>query len=154
MKEKKDIFENEPFDRKNPFKVPEGYFDSLESRLSVHETGVEESGSRRGYLFPSLVMALSFVLVLGIGTLLMKTFTPGQEGSGLLPEGENTSVASLVMSTSVFDYEYLSEEIYSEDPVEEEPAESGDEMTDEEYILEYLSMNTSFVTAENIEMEE
>ena len=150
MKEKKDIFENEPFERKNPFKVPEGYFDSLESRLSVHEPEVEEHSSRRGYLFPSLVMGLAFVMILGIGTLLMKTVTPDR--TGMFPEGEDAGIASLVMNTSVFDYEYLSEDIYSDGPSREESAK--EEMSEEEYILEFLSMNTSFVTAENMDMEE
>ena len=56
--------------RQSPFSVPEGYFDSVEERISnavFKEDTTQQKGSVWNYLKPVLLLACSFCLIFGIG---------------------------------------------------------------------------------------
>jgi len=62
---------------KMPYSTPEGYFDSLEERLTAIP---ETRTSLRSRLSPYLALAASFAIALVIGnTVLDKTATPSSE---------------------------------------------------------------------------
>ncbi|WP_299584191.1 hypothetical protein [uncultured Sunxiuqinia sp.] len=81
MKEKKDIWtelQNPP--SKAPFKVPEGYFDSLEDRIEARIAKETEQVSSQGKLIrmlkPVLAMAASFALIFMLVYYPLSVFLP------------------------------------------------------------------------------
>lgn len=72
--------------RKSPYKVPEGYFEAFREKMGVMARDASSAGrdtnpapvSVRTLLRPVFAMAASFVLLVALGGLLLKSVTPVQ----------------------------------------------------------------------------
>ena len=107
--------------RKNPYSVPEGYFDSLKERAAkyAHPAPAPVFQFRR-VLYTAISMAAMFILMVTAGTLLLKGVTPAED----LTEEDYM----------VFTEGYIDLEMYDEE-LSEQYADAS--ITDED-IVEYL----------------
>ncbi|MGQ7870829.1 hypothetical protein [Sunxiuqinia sp. sy24] len=139
MKEKKDIWtelKNQP--SKPPFKVPEGYFDSLEDRIEARINGETEEVSSQGKLIrmlkPLLAMAASFALIFMLVYYPLSVFLP----SYLAKTSDVPMEESKTLSEDELLFSYFSSsthsiyDLFSDDEVVEEDV-------DAEELLDYLS---------------
>ena len=63
--------------KKRPYKVPEGYFEAFQEKMARQSQPAPTLWVR---LRPIVAMAASFVLLVALGGLLLKTVTPAQPG--------------------------------------------------------------------------
>lgn len=61
--------------KKRPYKVPEGYFEAFQEKMARHSRPAPTLWVR---LRPIVAMAASFVLLVALGGLLLKTVTPSR----------------------------------------------------------------------------
>ena len=107
--------------RKNPYSVPEGYFDSLKERAAKYAQPTPAPVFQfRRVLYTAISMAAMFILMVTAGTLLLKGVTPAED----LTEEDYM----------VFTEGYIELEMYDEE-LSEQYADAS--VTDED-IMEYL----------------
>ncbi|MCF0165037.1 MAG: hypothetical protein HUJ92_07105 [Bacteroidales bacterium] len=132
MIENKDILNNEEL-RKNPFTVPQGYFDSMEDKLraAVNPDGAGEAvHTRWSVLKPAFSLALMFCIIFGMGWGMLRitsTFSPQQ-----LDATATYEYAEELDMWHPIHLEYLSDNASEDYNIE-------DEQISEEDILEYFS---------------
>ena len=107
--------------RKNPYSVPEGYFDSLKERAAKYAQPAPAPVFQfKRVLYTAISMAAMFILMVTAGTLLLKGVTPAED----LTEEDYM----------VFTEGYIDLEMYDEE-LSEQYADAS--ITDED-IVEYL----------------
>jgi hypothetical protein len=128
MDKKKGILDSRTDLKKNPYSVPDGYFDELKSRLCrIPEEGEDalrhREPSRPGKLVPYLALVASFAAIFIFGTAILHTFSGKSSAEEEEPVSESVVAASLMPLT-----EYVV------------TADSSDTVTEagEEVIEEYL----------------
>lgn len=139
MKEKKDIWtelQNPP--SKAPFKVPEGYFDSLEDRIEARISEETEQVSSQGKLIrmlkPVLAMAASFALIFLLVYYPLSVFLPSylaKTSQGPVEKTNTLSEDELLFSYFSTSAHSLYDFFGDEEEVQEE--------VDAEELLDYLS---------------
>lgn len=77
MDRKFDILNDRPELKKNPYSVPEGYFEAAKSRMRQQESVVPLSLWRR--LSPYAAMAAVFILMVSAGTLFLEKTSPQED---------------------------------------------------------------------------
>ena len=137
MNEQKDILHT-PETRENPFRMPEGYFDSFEDRLMARIAAEEQPATSRKVRFwtvlkPALTLAAMFALVFGMGYgVLSLTHTLDRSAGAADLSGYATVEEELIRPVSLIDY-------YQTDSIAEESTE-----LDEETVANYLASELSF----------
>ena len=123
----------------NPFRVPEGYFESLEDRLAAR-IAAEEAGTPKGSrrvwqaLKPALMMAAMFAIIFGMGYGALSLTHTLDRGTGTPAVSDYASLEEeLIRSSSLLNY------YQSDFQVDDEDAE-----IDEESLISYLSTELSF----------
>ena len=107
--------------RKNPYSVPEGYFDSLKERAAKYAQPTPAPVFQfRRVLYTAISMAAMFILMVTAGTLLLKGVTPAED----LTEEDYM----------VFTEGYIDLEMYDEELSEQ----YADASISDEDIIEYL----------------
>ena len=134
MNENKDIL-NGFESHENPFRVPEGYFETLEDRLMARiadeAADVETKRPVWRILKPALALAATFALIFGMGYGVLSLTHTLDRGTGSLEEtGYATAEEELITPVSLIDYYQSS---------------LGEEAElDEETIISYLASELSF----------
>lgn len=77
MDEKRDILTSEELHR-NPYKVPQGYFEDLQERLQAigAETPARENTSVFRKISPYIAVAATFIIMVSAGTFFLRKTTP------------------------------------------------------------------------------
>ena len=119
----------------NPFRMPEGYFDSLEDRLAarIAAEAAPQPKARRVWavLKPALALAATFAIIFGMGYgVLSLTHTLGR-GAGA-STGYASAEEELIRHSSVITYYQTGD-----------PADSEEDI-DEETLISYLASEMSF----------
>lgn len=144
MNEEKDILKD--LARKdNPFRMPEGYLDSLEDRLMARiaeeETAASTTERQRPVwriLKPALTLAAMFALIFGMGYgVLSLTHTLGRGVGTTATDGVASAEEELIRPISLIDY-YQSAE----------PEETSE--LDEETLVSYLASELSWADLADI----
>ena len=119
--------------RKNPFRVPEGYFDGMEDRLMARIAAEEAEPVRTGrpvwrILKPALTLAATFAIIFGMGYGVLSLTHTLDRGTGTTA-GDEYALAeeTLIRPLSVIDYYQAAV-----------PAKETDEI-DPEILVSYLS---------------
>lgn len=103
--------------KSRPYTIPEGYCESLESRVS-ERIGTEEAGGRAwSVIKPAALLTFMFALIFGIGyATLSLTGTLGDKGQSALADNESI-LESAEMDEDVSNdiIEYLAENLTLED---------------------------------------
>ena len=100
--------------RKMPFRVPEGYFEGLQSSLRMNGTHASaQTRSFWGRMAPYASMAAAFIIMVTAGTAILRNVT----GNGEMTY-EDYIVHSEIMITSEEDIEVVYPETDAEDIVE------------------------------------
>ena len=144
MNEEKDILKDLA-SKDNPFRMPEGYLDSLEDRLMarIAEEDAAASTTERQrpvwrILKPALTLAAMFALLFGMGYgVLSLTHTLNRGVGTAAPEGVASAEEELIRPISLIDY-YQSAE-------SEETSE-----LDEETLVSYLASELSWADLADI----
>lgn len=144
MNEEKDILKDLA-SKDNPFRMPEGYLDSLEDRLMarIAEEDAAASTTERQrpvwrILKPALTLAAMFALIFGMGYgVLSLTHTLNRRVGTAAPEGVASAEEELIRPISLIDY-YQSAE-------SEETSE-----LDEETLVSYLASELSWADLADI----
>ena len=137
MNEQKDILESAR-QAGNPFRMPEGYFDTFEDRLMarISVEAAPQPKARRVWavLKPALALAATFAIIFGMGYgVLSLTHTlDGGKGSSDV-QGYASVEEELIRHSSVITY-------YQTD----DPAEEAEEEIDEETLVSFLASELSF----------
>lgn len=152
MKERKDIWdelENQPSNP--PFKVPDGYFNTLEERIEAKIKEEAEPVSSKGKIIrmlkPALAMAASFALVFLLVYYPLSVFLPAylaKNADTPLEQNQPESEEDILFS-------YLSISAYSAyDLLGSENGEESTKQVSDEEVLDYLtvSMNETEIYAE------
>lgn len=74
---------------KNPFKVPENYFEEVNRKILSSTAGIVAEAGRTGLYFrlrPFLAVAASVAVLIISGYSALKLFIPGTEGKDIIPE--------------------------------------------------------------------
>ncbi len=126
--------------RQSPFSVPEGYFDSVEERISnavFKEDTTQQKGSVWNYLKPVLLLACSFCLIFGIGygILSLSGVTAGVADTDSELSAEYSMIEAGYLDPSFIDY-------IDEYSLEEEP-EGEIEYEDDEIINYFTAAGSS-----------
>jgi len=135
MNEQNDILRN-PACRENPFRMPEGYFDSLEERLMgrIAEENVAETQRKTKPVWriikPALTLAAMFALVFGMGYGVLSLTHTLDRGAAVEASGYATAEEELIRPASLINY-------YQASLAEESEL-------DEETIINYLASELSF----------
>ena len=142
MNENQDILENLR-QAGQPFKVPEGYFESFDDRLMARiaaeesETPQEKRTVWR-ILKPALALAATFAIIFGMGYgVLALTHTLDRGTSSVAAEGYASAEEELIRPVSLINY-------YQSEPVEENTE------LDEETLVDYLSSSLSWADLADI----
>ena len=118
MKETNENIENQFGNRKKdqPFKVPEGYFETFPERLMIRIEEEEQPDKKRSlffYLKPVLMMAASFAFVMLLVYLPIKKFFPSGNGYFSQQQSNIDSVDSVgVVPVAIFSY-FSEEQLFS-----------------------------------------
>lgn len=118
-----------------PFKLPEGYFESLEDRVMARIAAEEQPAeSRRGRVWtvlrPALALAATFALIFGMGYGVLSLTHTLNRGTGTTASPYASAEEELIRPSSLINY------------YETSPAEEAE--LDEETILDYLATELSF----------
>jgi hypothetical protein len=74
---------------KNPFKVPENYFEEVNKKILASATGTETKSQKRGLTFrlrPILAVAASVAVLVIASYFAVKIFIPGSGKEDIIPE--------------------------------------------------------------------
>ena len=136
MNEQKDILESAR-QAGQPFKVPEGYFESLEDRLMARISAESAPQPKaRGVwtvLKPALALAATFALIFGMGYGVLSLTHTLDGGRAADVQGYASAEEELIRHSSVITY-------YQSD----DPAEETEEEIDEETLVAFLASELSF----------
>ena len=141
MNEQNDYL-SKPASGENPFKLPEGYFDSLEDRMLARIA--EEQQEPRQHpvwriLKPALALAATFALIFGMGYGVLSLTHTLDRGAGTLDASAYASVEEEMISpVSLINY-------YQTAGPEEEDDEIG-----EETLVDYLTTGLSWTELADI----
>jgi len=150
MNEKKNIaseWQNQP--SKPPFRVPDGYFDTLEdlieARIADEEAPVSSKGKLIRMMKPMLAMAASFALVFMLVYYPLSVFLPNY-----LAKNTNTTIDTVTVADDDLVISYFAgftHSYYELFSIEDETIEVED---NEQEVLEYLAfeMNEAEIYAE------
>lgn len=134
MNEQKDILESAR-QAGQPFKVPEGYFESLEDRLMarISAESAPQPKARRVWtvLKPALALAATFALIFGMGYGVLSLTHTLDGGRAADVQGYASAEEELIRHSSVITY------YQSDDPAEEEEI-------DEDTLVSFLATELSF----------
>lgn len=128
MRNEKDILQEEGL-RKNPFTLPEGYLEKMETAVGESIASPERSMFRT-ILKPALGLAVAFALVFGMGYGVLAL-------TGTLQRG-----AQQDESIALFEEGFVSTRIM--DFYNEEEDAVAEETIDEEEMMDYLETELSF----------
>lgn len=144
MNQKNDIIEellSEGKCKENPFRMPEGYFDSLADRLSarIAEEEAEAAGTPKRpvwrILKPAITLAAMFALVFGMGYGVLSLTHTLDRGAGSEEVSGYASIDEEIMERS-----YIRNYLKNGGPAEiEESAE-----VEEETLVSYLASELSY----------
>ena len=120
----------------NPFRTPEGYFDSLEDRLTARisvEEAAPETGRRRLWtvLKPALALAATFALVFGMGYGVLSFTHTLDRGTDTAAPDYAAAEEEMIRPASLINY-------YQTD------SQAEDDELDEETLLNYLSSQLNY----------
>jgi len=128
----KDLLDGIPKD--NPFKVPDGYFESFAERIQERiENKPVVQGKRKDFIRvikPVLWLAASFLLVMLLVQFPIKTFFPNYQAENDSIENMDESVISIASLDDDNFYDLLSEDLNSES-------------VEQEVLTDYLSTELS-----------
>lgn len=134
-----DILETEEM-RKIPFSVPEGYFDSLEDRLSesiFHKNKESWISSLKKTLKPVMTLAASFLIVAAMGWGVMRLTKLSQNKIALNSQEETSEESTDLMDSLINRYGAIEiAEIYSNPPIETDNTGSDILSQEESDVLE------------------
>ena len=123
----------------NPFRTPEGYFDSLEGRLAArlsdeeNATSLKPAGRVWRILKPALTLAATFAIIFGMGYgVLSLTHTIDRENGTTPVAGYASAEEEMIRPASIINY-------YQSDVQDTEEEEVG-----EETLVDYLASELSF----------
>lgn len=96
---------DDKYKKKNPYTVPEGYFESLDERI-MHQMGQQEKRSRKRLVQwkPYLQVAAAFVIALLVVQFLMPAAR--DKGQGWLKGRENVVQAQDTVEEDIFDSQF------------------------------------------------
>jgi hypothetical protein len=137
MNEQQDILERAR-QAGQPFKMPEGYFESLEDRLMARISMEEQQVPTRRQriwvaLKPALALAATFALIFGMGYgVLSLTHTLDGNRAAGTAAGYASAEEELILPSSIINYYQTGD-----------PTESEEEI-DEDTLIDYLATEMSF----------
>lgn len=145
MKEKDENIENRPgnFSNRQPFRVPEGYFENFADRLMVRIREEERPNKKRSlyfYLKPALSMAASIALVMLLVYVPIKKFYPSGEGYVTQQKDNTDSLDSMNMLSATL-ISYFSEGQFMTAVSEMDDFES--KTLSQENLADYIAANYS-----------
>jgi len=131
-------FDLNKIEKKNPFTVPEKYFDTFQQKITkkIQQQPVLQPQSKQLVLKPYLAIAASFLLIFFVWQAILKT-TQNENATNQIAENE------IIEEIGVFDISYFDEELLVSYLTEEQNFENSDLLSDassEDDLLEYLSV--------------
>ena len=139
MKEKFNL--DQPHLKENPYKVPEGYFNSLQDAVSEKISSANKAPGLWSVVKPQLALVSAFVVIFLMGYVATQLFTPTVS---------NNSNKNISAESSYFEDNFI-EPSFIDFYDSEKDSLLKDEQVDPEEIVEYLNTNASSVYIASLE---